>query len=160
MRSGFHRFHGETGAVWESQDFRAKEFPIEERRVELEVLGLHIGKDDDVVFLQYFLVTARFHVVEIPGGNAGDLELAAGLDGFQEPVAVVDEVQSLRGMVEGSLGIDRAELNGPIADVIYFPGFRPMAVCAFSLKQVPEVGPDYGIRDAADKRHFRAFVAL
>src|SRR5262245_60796903 len=94
--------------------------PIEELRMQLEILRLYVGKNNNVIGFQYFFITPRFKIIEIPGRHASDLEFATRFNGVQQPMSVVDEVQAFRSMIEGSLGIDRTQLDRPVADVIYF----------------------------------------
>src|SRR5689334_17380289 len=86
--------------------------------MQLEILRLDIRKNDDVVGVQNLFIAAGLEIIEIPSGHAGDFELAAGLDGLKQPMAIVDEVQALGGVVKRSLGINGSELDRPIADVI------------------------------------------
>ena len=118
VRSGLDRLDGQPRAIGKREHPCAEQFAVEERRIELEIFGLDIGKNHNVVFGEYFLESTRFHVIEIPGRHALDLKFAAGLDRFEQPMAVVDHIQPLGGMIKRCLRIDRPQLDGPVANVI------------------------------------------
>jgi len=110
--------HGQADAVRKGEDFGAEEVTVEELWMQLEVLRLDVRENDHVVFLEDLFVFARRHVVEIPSRHALDLVSAGFLGGSDQPLAVVDEVQALGGVVERGLRIDRSQLDRPVADVV------------------------------------------
>src|SRR5437773_9403906 len=86
--------------------------------MQLEVLGLDVAEDQDVVRPENLLVSAGGQVVELPGRHVGHLVATTRFQGLLQPFAVVVELEALPRVIERSLREQRAAPHGPVADVV------------------------------------------
>ena len=63
---------------------------------------------------------ARPELVEIPGGHIGNIVFAGAFERIFQPLAVIENIETFMGVVEGCLSKYRAAAYGPIADIVYF----------------------------------------
>ena len=95
--------------------------------MQLKVLRLDVAEDQDVVGAENLLVLAGREVVELPGGDVGNLMATVGFQRLLEPPAVVVHVEALPRVIERRLREERAEAYSPIADVVHLRHVVPPA---------------------------------